>query len=97
MNLTVEVGRASDGRFRASIIEMPGVFFLASTESEVRERMGRLVHALRSPHISIERILPDGDVILTLRRDEGEEIEDDELVRNGSNGSSLSFSSPYVM
>lgn len=98
MNLTVEVGREPDGRYRASLVEMPGIFYLAPTEAEARERMDRLVHALRSPHIQIERIQPDGDVILTLRRPEVDEAEDDDGPKpHGANGSSHMVFAPPVM
>jgi hypothetical protein len=47
---------------------MPEIFYLGDSPAEIRERIDRLAHALRSPHIRIDRVLPNGDVILTLSR-----------------------------
>ncbi len=71
MELTPKIERLMDGCYRATTIEMPGIFYVGR-ECEVRERMSNLLHAVRSPHILIEKIMPDGDVILTLSRHEGQ-------------------------
>lgn len=77
MELTIQIRRLEDGRYRAEAPELPNVFYVGRTEDEARERMERLAHALRSPHIHIDRVTPDGDVILTLRREEGGEDPED--------------------
>lgn len=76
MNLSVATERLTDGRWKATLVELPQIFYAGKTEEEVLERMDRLLHALRSPHIEIDRINPDGDVVLTLRRPE--ELEEDD-------------------
>lgn len=73
MTLTMKTEMMSDGRWRASLVELPHIFYSGSTEEAVVERMDRLIHALRSPHISIERVQEDGDVVLTLDRDDEEQ------------------------
>lgn len=78
MKLTVNIARTRSGLFRASFVELPSIFYVAETEETVRERIDRLAHALESPHIKIQSIRPDGDVVLVLDRDAevGEEEAD---------------------
>jgi len=75
MELTVRMERLGDGRYRATTVEMPSISYVGKTEAEVTERMNRLLYALRSPHIKIDRIMPSGEVILILDRTD-EEDED---------------------
>lgn len=76
MNLTVRTECLSDGRWKASLAELPAIFYMGRTEAEVTERIGRLTHALRSEHIKIEAVGLNGDVILTLKRTPEEEYEE---------------------
>ena len=77
MKLTPFVEVLLGGRFKASFVELPTIFFIADTEKVALGRIERLAHALSSPHIRIDRILPDGDVVLVLDR-HGTETEEDE-------------------
>lgn len=71
MDLTVQIGRLPDGRWKATFNELPGVIY-RGTKKAVEARAAELVHALRSPHLRVDRITPEGDVILTLSRAHGE-------------------------
>jgi hypothetical protein len=78
MNLTMKLTSLPDGRWKASITEMPDVFgdiYYVGELNIVRDRMRRLIHALSSPHVKIEAVDLHGDVILTLSRtpEDGEE------------------------
>lgn len=68
MTFTIKVEKIADSKWKASFEEMPHIFYSGNSESEVRERIEKLAHALRSPHIHVDRVLPNGDVILTLSR-----------------------------
>lgn len=68
MKLTTQIRKTESGKFRASFAEMPSIFYVATTEKEALARLMRLAHALESPNITVDRILPDGDVVLVLNR-----------------------------
>jgi hypothetical protein len=79
MDLTMKLTALPDGRWKASITELPNVLgdiFYIGELDVVRERMKRLIHALSSPHVKIDYVDSHGDVILTLNRiPEAEEEE----------------------
>jgi len=68
MNHIVKTEKLTDGRWRSSIEGLPGVFFTATTQMAAETRALRLLHALRSPNARIERVLPDGEVVLGISR-----------------------------
>lgn len=68
MDLTVHIRQLSNSRYKATISKLPGIFYIGGSEAEVNERINRLVHALKSPHVQIGQVLPDGDVVLLLDR-----------------------------
>lgn len=68
MTLTPRVFRMTDGRFRATTEEMPSISYVSHSRADVEMRIERLVQALRSPHVCIDRVTPEGDVILVLSR-----------------------------
>lgn len=70
MKLTIQIERLLDGRFKGYFVEIPAIYFVGECEGSVQERLGRLAHALESPNIRVERILPSGDVVLILDRGE---------------------------
>ena len=72
MELTVQISKQGDEGWKASFEELPAIFYVGATKEEVEERIKQLVHALRSPHISIEDVGPDGDVTLKLSRPGGD-------------------------
>jgi hypothetical protein len=80
MELTVQIVKHRNG-WEASFIELPQIRYVAATEQAVRERAARLQHALQSPHIRIDRISEDGDVILVMDREELEKEEAASLPR----------------
>lgn len=95
MELTTRVERLADGRFRAVAEEIPSIFYEGSTEEAVRGRMEQLAKALRSPHIKIDHVLPNGDVILVLDREDEEDEDGDDLPTPHISG--LSFLSVLTM
>ncbi len=97
MELTIQIRRLEDGRYRAEAPELPNVFYEAENEGEARERIERLAHALRSPHIRIERVLPDGDVVLTLARAEGPEDPPEETDECPFTVPGRDFRQPHLM
>jgi len=70
MELTIKVECRQDATWKATFEEMPTIFYTGRSESEVRERIEKLAHALRSPHIKIDCVLPNGDAVLTISREE---------------------------
>jgi hypothetical protein len=70
MKLTTQIRKTESGGFRASFAEMPSIFYVAPTEKAALDRLMKLAHALESPNIVVDRILPDGDVVLVLSRGE---------------------------
>jgi len=77
MHLTIRIDRLPGGRLKGFFEELPGIFYTSDDESALSERLGRLAHALSSPHVKIREIKPDGDVVLALVREEEDE-EDEE-------------------
>lgn len=79
MNLTMKLTSLPDGKWKASITELPNVFgdiFYVGELNVVRERMRRLIHALSSPHVKIDSVDAHGDVVLTLSRVTEDEEEE---------------------
>jgi hypothetical protein len=70
MDLTVAVERLPDGRYKASTTELPDLFYIGESDSLVRERMERLVKAVRSPHVRIQSVSTEGGIVLTLAREQ---------------------------
>jgi hypothetical protein len=68
MELTIVIERLSDSRYKASTVELPDLFYTGESEVSVRERMSRLIKAVRSPHIRIQSVSPEEGVVLTLER-----------------------------
>jgi Uri superfamily endonuclease len=80
MPFTIKIQKSGDDKFRASLEELPTIFYEGKSASEAADRMQRLLNALRSPHIHVDHIRKDGDVVLRLdRRAEYElaELEDE--------------------
>jgi predicted RNase H-like HicB family nuclease len=91
MRLTPIIERLENGEYRASFSEMPSIHFTGATPAKAGDRLERLMHALESPNIRIDQILPDGDVVLVLdRQDDQEELETE------SGGEVVPFPSDYL-
>ncbi len=83
MPFTIKIQKTGDDKFRASLEELPTIFYEGKTATEAADRMQRLLNALRSPHIHIDHIRKDGDVVLRLdRRAEYELVELDDESKN---------------
>lgn len=89
MRLTPVIEKLEDGSYRASFVELPSIYYVADTAVKAGERVERLMHALESPHIRIDKILPDGDVVLVLDREE----ETEEAAQEEPDGEVLNFPS----
>jgi hypothetical protein len=70
VKLTIKTERINSEEFRGSFVEIPSIYYVAKTEDALVDRLMRLAHALESPNIKVDRILPDGDVVLVLDRSE---------------------------
>lgn len=68
MPFTIKIQKTGDDTFRASLEELPTIFYEGKSPAEASDRMQRLLNALRSPHIHIDHIRKDGDVVLRLDR-----------------------------
>lgn len=72
MELTMKITPLPQGHWKASVSGQAegfgDIYYIGRSKEEVEERMQRLFHALQSPHIKIDRVEPDGDVVLVLSR-----------------------------
>lgn len=85
MKLTIRVEQRDDGKWVATSEEMPHISYVDADREVAVERMRKLAHALRSPHIQPEDIRQDADggVILTISRRHGDEDEEEERPKSG--------------
>lgn len=70
MKLTIKIERLLDGRFKGFFVETPAMFYTGASEQDLVDRLSRLAHALESPNVWVDRILPNGEVVLVLRRED---------------------------